>query len=90
MYGGSDPGLKRHMPNHALQWAAIQRSAERGATEYDLFGCDPHGSPDHPYHGFSRFKRQLGGRIAAFAGAYDLMFYDQLAERMVSELAAVG
>ena len=90
MYGGSDPAFKRHMPSHALQWAAVQRAKARGAVEYDLFGCDPYGCRDHPYYGFSRFKRQLGGRIESFAGAFDLVFYDQLAERMVGELAAVG
>ncbi len=91
IYGGSEPDLKRHMPNHALQWEAISRAHERGSAEYDLFGCDPHGCVDHPYYGFSRFKRQLGGRAVATAGAMDLLFYDRLAERMVAEMAdAVG
>jgi len=90
MYGGSEPELKRHMPSDALQWAAIERANALGASKYDLFGCDPYGSRDHPYYGFSRFKRQLGGRIQSFGGAFDLVFYDQLAERMVGELTAVG
>lgn len=90
MHGGSEPTLKRQMPSHALQWAAIQRAKMRGTVEYDLFGCDPYGCRDHPYYGFSRFKRQLGGRIESFAGAFDLVFYDQLAERMVGELSVVG
>ena len=90
MYGGSEPLQKRHMPSHALQWAAMERAKARGAAEYDLFGCDPYGARDHPYYGFSRFKRQLGGRIETFAGAFDLVFYDQLAERMISELATTG
>jgi lipid II:glycine glycyltransferase (peptidoglycan interpeptide bridge formation enzyme) len=87
MYGGSNLALKRHMPSHALQWFAITRAKEKGSMEYDLFGCDPHGCREHPYYGFSRFKRQLGGRAASTTGAMDLLYYDQLAERMVSEMA---
>lgn len=90
MYGGSEPAKNRHMASHALQWAAMCRAKERGSLEYDLFGCDPFGSRDHPYYGFSRFKRQLGGQLIGFAGGFDLVYYDQLAERMVGELAGVG
>jgi peptidoglycan pentaglycine glycine transferase (the first glycine) len=86
LYGGSS-GADRHvMPNYALQWKAIQASRNRGCTEYDLYGYEPFGLPDHLYAGISRFKRQCGGFRRDFIGGHDLIFYDRLADRLVDQL----
>ncbi len=44
LWGASSNRERNRMPNHALQWAAIQWARERGATRYDLWGIpDPIG-----------------------------------------------
>lgn len=86
LYGGSSAQHRSVMPNYALHWAAIQAAKARGCLEYDLYGYDPFGRPSHPYAGISRFKRQLGGRRADSLGAYDYIFYDRLADRLVDRL----
>ena len=83
LYGGSALAHRAVMPNYQLQWAAIQESRKRGCIEYDFYGYDPFGLPDHPYAGFSRFKSQFGGRHVANVGAYDLLFYDRIADRLI-------
>jgi peptidoglycan pentaglycine glycine transferase (the first glycine) len=87
LYGGSSSEQRHVMPAYAMHWCAIREARERGCTEYDLYGIDPFGQPDHPYAGFSRFKRQFGGRIFTAIGARDLIFYDRLADRIAEELA---
>ena len=47
---------------------------------------DPFGLPDHLYAGISRFKRQFGGSRRDSIGAYDHIFYDRLADRLVQRL----
>jgi lipid II:glycine glycyltransferase (peptidoglycan interpeptide bridge formation enzyme) len=46
---------------------------------YDFYGYEPYGLLDHPYAGFSRFKRQFGGRPVRYIGAQDFIFYERLA-----------
>ncbi len=62
--------------------------AARGLVcrEYDLYGYDPFGRPDHLYAGISRFKQQFGGTRRDSIGARDCIFYDRLAERLVAQL----
>ena len=44
LWGASSNRERNRMPNHALQWAAIQWARARGATRYDLWGIpDPIG-----------------------------------------------
>lgn len=38
LWGASSNRHRNRMPNHALQWAAMQWAKERGATRYDLWG----------------------------------------------------
>ena len=89
LYGGSSSEHRNVMPSYAMHWSAIRAARERGCTEYDFYGIDPFGQPDHPYAGFSKFKKQFGGRIFTAVGARDLIFYDRLADRIVDELASL-
>ena len=87
LYGGSTNRHRNVMPTYALHWAAMQAARERGCVEYDLYGYDPFEQPDHLYAGFSRFKRQLGGKRVDTIGAWDFLFYDRLAETLAGRLA---
>ncbi len=88
LYGGSSVEHRRVMPVYLLHWRIIQEMQADGYTEYDLYGFDPFGTSDHPYAGFSRFKKQLGGARFDSLGAYDLIFYDRLADRIVEKLGS--
>lgn len=88
LYGGSSPQHRNVMPTYALHWEVMQAARAHGCLEYDMYGYDPFGLPDHLYAGFSRFKLQFGGRRVDNIGAYDLLFYDRLAASLVERLAA--
>ena len=86
LYGGSSTSHRNLMPNYGLQWRAMLDAKARGCKEYDMFGYEPDGVPDHLYAGISRFKRQFGGRFVENIGARDYIFYDNMADEMLSHL----
>ena len=88
-YGASGDIERERMPNHALQWAAIQWAKSRGCTEYDLWGVpdedmqtleDQYLSRSDGLWGVYRFKRGFGGKLIRFAGSFDRV-YDRLMYR---------
>ena len=92
LYGASSDEHRRFMSTYALHWEAMQVAARSGCSEYDLYGYDPFGHPDHLYAGISRFKRHWGGSSRSWMGARDYIFYDRVAEKVVGRLggAALG
>jgi lipid II:glycine glycyltransferase (peptidoglycan interpeptide bridge formation enzyme) len=86
LYGGSAEQHRETMAPYALQWAIITDAMNRGMDCYDFYGCEPFGLSDHPYAGFSRFKRQFGGQLVQYAGAHEWIFYDRLADAVVTAL----
>ena len=82
-YGASGEAERQRMPNHALQWAAMQWAKSRGCKEYDLWGVpdEDEATLEAQYlersddlWGVYRFKRGFGGRVVRFAGAYDRVY----------------
>jgi peptidoglycan pentaglycine glycine transferase (the first glycine) len=76
MYGASSDAHRELMPNHQLQWRAMQWAKERGCTEYDLWGItdiDPN-SPSAVLSGVERFKAGFGGDTVRTVGAYDRIY----------------
>ena len=88
LYGGSSTRHRNVMPNYLLHWTALQEARAFGCVEYDFYGYDPFGQPNHQYGGISRFKKQFGGRQQDSMGAYDYLFYDRLAEQLIPRLQA--
>ncbi|MCC6626696.1 MAG: peptidoglycan bridge formation glycyltransferase FemA/FemB family protein [Chloroflexi bacterium] len=88
LYGAVANRQRTTMAGYALQWAAIEAACAAGCSEYDLFGYEPHGAPEHLYAGFSRFKRQFGGVPARFIGAHDVFLLDRLADAVVAVAGA--
>ncbi|HEX2248180.1 MAG TPA: peptidoglycan bridge formation glycyltransferase FemA/FemB family protein [Arthrobacter sp.] len=43
-----------------------------GMTRFDMWGVSPEDEPEHPWAGFSRFKRSFGGFEVAYPGSWDL------------------
>jgi lipid II:glycine glycyltransferase (peptidoglycan interpeptide bridge formation enzyme) len=85
MWGASSSRERRLMPNHALQWAAMQWAHERGCQTYDLWGIpdevgtDPSGQAVDQSDrtgglwGVYRFKQGFGGHVVRYTTARDLV-----------------
>ncbi|GAC1357036.1 MAG: peptidoglycan bridge formation glycyltransferase FemA/FemB family protein [Herpetosiphon sp.] len=87
LYGATSNEGRSHMAGYALQWAAIEQARLAGCTDYDFYGYEPNGAPNHLYAGFSRFKRQFGGEPQQFRGAHDHYWNDRLADAVIRALA---
>jgi peptidoglycan pentaglycine glycine transferase (the first glycine) len=80
MYGASSNVHRELMPNHQLQWRAMQWAKERGCTEYDLWGItdrDPDEETENgsaALGGVERFKAGFGGDTVRTVGAYDRVY----------------
>ncbi|MHB8621251.1 MAG: lipid II:glycine glycyltransferase FemX [Chloroflexota bacterium] len=71
MYGASRVLHRNLMPNHLLQWRAIQWGRARGCTEYDMWGVPDVIEEGQPLWGPYLFKQGFGGQIVPWAGAHD-------------------
>ncbi len=75
LYGASSNHKRNLMPNHLLQWTAIQDAKAYGSKYYDLYGMPPDGeNENHPMHGLYMFKTNFGGRIIHRIGSWDVPF----------------
>ena len=64
-YGGMTGAGADLRANYLLKWEAIRRSAEAGATTYDLWGL--------AMPGIAHFKAGFGGREVHYIGGFDLV-----------------
>ncbi|MFH1085228.1 MAG: peptidoglycan bridge formation glycyltransferase FemA/FemB family protein [Chloroflexota bacterium] len=80
MYGASSDERRELMPNHALQWRAMQWAKEGSCARYDLWGItDRDEDPDTaPLSGVERFKAGFGGEVVRYVGAYDYVYHPLL------------
>jgi lipid II:glycine glycyltransferase (peptidoglycan interpeptide bridge formation enzyme) len=76
MYGASSNERRELMPNHQLQWCAMQWAKEQGCHQYDLWGItDLDGDPEsQALSGVERFKLGFGGQVVRYVGAYDYIY----------------
>jgi peptidoglycan pentaglycine glycine transferase (the first glycine) len=75
LYGASAGEGRNMMPNHLLQWEAMQWAKAGGAVRYDLFGIAGTEAEDEPLAGVSRFKAGFGGRAVRYAGAWERVYH---------------
>lgn len=72
-YAASLPEARQNNLAEILLWHVLINAKSRGAQEIDLFGSAPDdASPDHPWYGFSLFKKKFGGRLVEQAGTWDM------------------
>jgi peptidoglycan pentaglycine glycine transferase (the first glycine) len=71
LYGMSTQKHREKMPNHLLQWRAIQLAKERGCKNYDLWGAPDAFIEADPMWGVYKFKEGLGGKVVRTIGAWD-------------------
>jgi lipid II:glycine glycyltransferase (peptidoglycan interpeptide bridge formation enzyme) len=68
------PGEPKHYASYALQWAMMRHARDAGARVHDLWGVAPaDASPQHPWYGVGLFKKGFGGRVAVWAGTWDVV-----------------
>jgi lipid II:glycine glycyltransferase (peptidoglycan interpeptide bridge formation enzyme) len=68
----SDPEVRRLSPAAPLVWRAILDARAEGKAWFDFWGVAPPDQPDHPWSGFTQFKRSFGGVLLSRAGTWDL------------------
>ncbi len=76
VYGASDSAYHKYMPNHLLQWTAMQWAREQGCTTYDFRGVsrEVDGEPLGKLAGLNRFKRGFAAQYMEYIGEYDLVY----------------
>ncbi len=79
MYGASASGaVRKHMPNHLLQWEAMRLARARGCTVYDMWGAPDELVESDPMWGVYQFKRGFGGHFQRWIGAWDYPVHPRL------------
>jgi lipid II:glycine glycyltransferase (peptidoglycan interpeptide bridge formation enzyme) len=72
MYAGTGVEARKIGANGTLVSFLILDAAAKGLDKVDLFGvCAPDAAEDHPWYGFSKFKRSYGGEEVDFGGTYE-------------------
>jgi hypothetical protein len=72
-HAADDPERARQIVAAApLAWRIVQDSRAEGRTAFDFWGVIPDDSADHPWAGFSRFKKTFGGTLVTRPGTWDL------------------
>ncbi len=77
LYSGSireAKGETKRFASYAAQWQMMRTAREMGARVHDLWGVAPaDAGPEHPWYGYSLFKKGFGGRLVSWAGSWDLV-----------------
>lgn len=71
MYGMSRDAHRDKMPNHLLQWHALQWAKAHGCTTYDFWGAPNEFVESDPLWGVWKFKEGFGGEVVRTLGAWD-------------------
>ena len=71
MYGMSSGQHRDKMPNHLLQWAAIQWAKAQGCTLYDFWGAPDVFDESDALFGVWKFKEGFNGQVLRTPGALD-------------------
>ena len=71
LYGASTGQHRKLMPNHLLQWTAMQQAKARGCTLYDMWGAPNIFDETDSMWGVYRFKQGFGGQVVHGLGAWD-------------------
>lgn len=72
LYASSVEEAKKHSCSSALLCYLIFGAKSKGLKHLDFFGIIPEHIKNHPYTGYSTFKRSFGGRDVNFSGTWEL------------------
>src|SRR5262249_29565845 len=74
----SDNEIRKLMPSDLLQWEAMRWAKSQGYTIYDLWGAPNRFDESDPMWGVYQFKRDFGGTVERYIGAWDYAPYAPL------------
>ena len=89
LYGASTGQHRDLMPNHLLQWTAMQQAKGRGCTRYDMWGAPDVFNEADSMWGVYRFKQGFGGQVIHGLGAWDYPVYPRLYRAFTQTLPKV-
>ncbi len=74
MQGATDPNYKKPPASLAMMYTAMMDAKDAGFKVFDFWGIAPDNAPsDHPWAGFTAFKKSFGGYEVDYAGTYDIV-----------------
>ena len=74
MQSAADTEFKKLPATVALLTTALFDAKEQGIKNFDFWGIAPDGAgKDHPWYGFTEFKKSFGGSPRHYAGTYDIV-----------------
>ena len=74
MQSGSDENYHKLPGTLAILAEAIKDAKEKNLKTFDFWGIAPeNATKDHPWAGFTKFKKSFGGKEVDYAGTYDLV-----------------
>ncbi|MCF0104622.1 MAG: peptidoglycan bridge formation glycyltransferase FemA/FemB family protein [Eggerthellaceae bacterium] len=74
MQSASNYKYRRLPATVALLTSALFDAKEKGLKKFDFWGIAPGGAPkDHPWAGFTSFKKSFGGEAVHYCGTWDLV-----------------
>lgn len=71
-HAAADTAHRKLHPGPILVTQMIEDACEAGQREFDLYGVVPPEVTDHPWSGFSEFKRSFGGHQVDYDGTWEL------------------
>jgi lipid II:glycine glycyltransferase (peptidoglycan interpeptide bridge formation enzyme) len=98
-YGASvsDNEMRRLMPTDLLQWEAMRWAKAQGYAVYDLWGAPNEFTESDPMWGVYQFKRDFGGTVTRYIGAWDYApipilytLYERVMPRILDFMRARG
>lgn len=78
LFGASTEQNRNTMATYLLHWEIIKAAKKRSLKYYDFYSLAPNDEADHPWYGFSIFKRKFGGTEVNFIGAYDFIYNEKV------------
>ena len=74
MQGATDPDYKKPPASLAMMFTAMMDAKDLGFKVFDFWGIAPENAPkDHPWAGFTAFKKGFGGYEVDYCGTYDIV-----------------
>ena len=74
MQSAADIDYKKLPATVALLTTSLFDAKEKGIKNFDFWGIAPDGAPkDHPWAGFTEFKKSFGGEAKHYGGTYDIV-----------------
>lgn len=71
-HAAADDKYRKLSAGTALVGQMILEAKSRGLTQFDLYGIAPPDQPNHPWQGFTKFKKSFGGEVITYGGTWDL------------------